>query len=157
MPTSVAEKKKYGEVFTPFNTVRKILDQLPIEVWNNPDLKWLDPCCGIGQFPVIIVQRLMEGLKEWEEDEEKRYKHIIENMLYVGELNPKNMWIFNNLFDRMQERKLKINFYRGDFLKDDFDKKIKETISTSPSNISRESPSSVRFIFPWFSIVVISS
>jgi site-specific DNA-methyltransferase (adenine-specific) len=36
------------------------------------------------------------------------------------------MWIFNNLFDRMQERKLKINFYRGDFLKDDFDKKMKE-------------------------------
>ena len=34
------------------------------EVWNNKNLKWLDPCCGMGDFPIAVYLRLMEGLKD---------------------------------------------------------------------------------------------
>lgn len=71
---SEVEKKSKGEVFTPFKLINEMLDTLPIEVWNNPNLKWLDPANGIGNFPVIVVQRLMEGLKDIFTDKELRYE-----------------------------------------------------------------------------------
>jgi hypothetical protein len=37
----------------------------------------------------------MDGLKKWEPNEKKRSKHIIENMLYMVELNKKNCDISN--------------------------------------------------------------
>ena len=58
------EKKTFGEVFTKFELINEMLDTLPAEVWSNPDLKWLDPANGIGNFPVVVMQRLMIGLKE---------------------------------------------------------------------------------------------
>lgn len=83
---SNTEKKMLGEVFTSLKLVEEMLDKLPKEVWSNPNLKWLDPANGIGNFPVIIVKNLMEGLKEWQPDSELRLKHILENMIYVCEL-----------------------------------------------------------------------
>jgi CRISPR/Cas system-associated endonuclease Cas1 len=37
--TSVAEKKQFGEVFTPIKLINEMLDTLPVEVWSNPKLK----------------------------------------------------------------------------------------------------------------------
>ncbi len=106
--------KKYGEVFTPLSLVNEMLDKLPKEVWSNPHLKWLDPANGIGNFPVIIVKNLMEGLKEWQPDDELRLKHILENMIYVCELQPKNMLIYLQLFDYFglteEERNIVLNY-----------------------------------------------
>ena len=121
---SVAEKKNFGEVFTPMALVNEMLDTLPSDVWTNPDLKWLDSCVGIGNFPVVIVQRLMKGLKNWEKDEEKRYKHILENMIYVCDISTKNLFIYLNLFDR--EHKYNMNYHFGSFLEKGFDDKMKE-------------------------------
>ena len=39
-----------------------MLDKLPPEVWTNPNLKWLDPAVGIGNFPVVVYIRLMKDL-----------------------------------------------------------------------------------------------
>jgi len=116
---SEAEKKNLGEVFTPFKLVNNMVNTLPIEVWSNPKLRFLDPANGIGNYQIVLVQRLMEGLKEFEPDEELRYKHIMENMIYVVELNVKNQWIYLNLFDR--ENKYKLNYFRGSFLTKEYD------------------------------------
>jgi len=121
---SVAEKKEFGEVFTPGSLVSEVLDVLPQETWSNPDFKILDNCNGIGNFPVVIVQRLMEGLKDWESNAEKRYKHIMENMIYVCDISTKNMFIYLNLFDR--EHKYNMNYHFGSFLEKGFDDKMKE-------------------------------
>ena len=66
------EKKTRGEVFTPMQLVNEMLDTLPENVWTNPDLKWLDPAAGIGNFPIAIYMRLMECLKILIPDEELR-------------------------------------------------------------------------------------
>ena len=114
------EKKTLGEVMTPIPLVEDMLDTLPSEVWSNKDLKWLDPCAGVGTFPSIVVQRLMKGLKKVIPNKNKRYRHIIENMIYVCELQAKNMFIFHCIFDRPNI--FEMNTYCGSFLDENFDK-----------------------------------
>ncbi len=116
------EKKKYGEVFTPMKLVNEMLDKLPKEVWENKDLKWLDPCVGMGNFMIGVYLRLMEGLKKEISNDKKRKKHILEKMIYMCELNKKNCYIVKQIFNINNEYKL--NVYEGDFLKFDSNKKF---------------------------------
>ena len=118
------EKKTLGEVMTPIPLVEDMLDTLPKEVWSNKDLKWFDPCAGVGTFPSIVVQRLMEGLKKVIPNKNKRYRHIIENMIYVCELQAKNMFIFHCIFDRPNI--FELNTYCGSFLDEKFDKHMSD-------------------------------
>ena len=67
--TSDVDKKNFGEVMTPIYLVDEMLDLLPKHIWSNPNLKWLDPCNGVGTFPSLIVERLMIGLEEVISDE----------------------------------------------------------------------------------------
>jgi len=106
-------KKSKGEVFTPLLVVSTILSKLPDEVWSNPSLRWLDPATGIGNYPIIIYYKLMKGLSTWETDEEKRRKHILENMLYMIEINTKNVSVLSDIFCHKQ---YKLNIYNISFL-----------------------------------------
>jgi hypothetical protein len=132
------EKKTLGEVMTPNFLVNDMLSTLPTEVWSNPDLKWLDPCSGVGVFACVIVERLMEGLKNVIPGDEDRYKHIIENMLYVGELQPKNMFLFLCAFDPRDEYDL--NVYTGSFLVEDFDNHSKNAWGIEKFDIIVQNP-----------------
>ena len=116
------EKKQFGEVFTPIKIVNEMLDKLPSEVWFDKNLKWLDPANGIGNFPIIIYLRLMESLKDEIINEKERKKHILENMIYMCELNKKNVFISKYIFDINNEYKL--NLYEGDSLKLDYNKEF---------------------------------
>jgi adenine-specific DNA-methyltransferase len=98
LPVREEEKNKHGEVFTPIELIEDMFDKLPSSVWSNPDMKWLDPANGIGNFPMIAYQMLMNGLEKWEPSKIKRSKHIIENMLYMVEINPKNVQISKKIF-----------------------------------------------------------
>jgi len=91
-------KKNRGEVFTPLSLINNMLDHLPKKVWSNPNLKWLDPANGIGNFPICVYYRLMDGLKDLFADKKERSKHIIENMLYMIELDPTNVAISRSIF-----------------------------------------------------------
>jgi site-specific DNA-methyltransferase (adenine-specific) len=70
------------EVATPPDVANQILDLLPVEVWSNKDLKWLDPACKTGVFLREAARRLMEGLKDSIPDETERRKHIFTKMLH---------------------------------------------------------------------------
>jgi hypothetical protein len=114
LPIKKIEKDKYGEVFTPMVLIEEMFDKLPKEVWSNPDLKWLDPANGIGNFPMVAFMRLNEGLKDVDgfKNEKKRKKHIIKNMLYMVELNEKNVGVSRKIFGK------DANIYCGSFLED---------------------------------------
>jgi len=90
--------------------VNEMLDTLPKEVWKNPNLKWLDPAAGMGNFPVAVYMRLMEGLKDVKgyKDEEKRRKHILKNMLYMVELDKTNVFMMKKIFCG---KKYKLNIF----------------------------------------------
>lgn len=110
LPIRTNEKNKYGEVLTPPQLIEQILDRFPKSVWTNPYLTWIDPTCGTGNFVIIVYMRLMDGLVHWEPDKTKRSKHIVENMLYMVELNQRNTQIVRDLFGETA------NIIEGDFL-----------------------------------------
>jgi hypothetical protein len=118
------DKKKHGDVMTPISLVREMLDTLPKEVWSNPNLKWLDPCNGAGTFPFVVIYKLMNGLAEWEPNIEKRYKHIVENMIYTCEIQSRNVFLWLCGVDPHDE--YTTNTYWGSFLDEGFDKHMKE-------------------------------
>ena len=116
------EVKTKGEVMTPISLVEEMLDTLPYDVWTNPNLKWLDPCGGVGTFFSVVIERLMKGLISFQPDEKLRYKHILENMIYTCELQAKNLFLFLYAFDPKDEYAL--NIYNGSYLTNGFDKQM---------------------------------
>jgi len=108
------EKMKFGEVFTPINIINEMLDKLPKEIWSNDKLKWLDPATGMGNFPIAIYLRLMEGLKNKIKNVSERKRHILENMIYMCEINKKNAFVCKQIFDINNE--FNLNLYIGDTL-----------------------------------------
>lgn len=123
---SDTEIKTMGEVMTPIELVEEMLDTLPYEVWTNPNLKWLDPCNGVGTFVSVVVQRLMKGLESFQPDDKLRYQHIMENMIYVCELQAKNIFLYLYAFDPKDEYAL--NIYNGSYLDEGFDKHMKNIL-----------------------------
>jgi len=120
---SDVEVKTMGEVMTPIELVEEMLDTLPYEVWTNPNLKWLDPCNGVGTFVSVIIKRLMKGLETFEPDAELRYKHIMENMIYTAELQSKNVFLYMYAFD--PEDRYALNVFNGSYLSEEFDRHMK--------------------------------
>jgi hypothetical protein len=116
------EKQENGEVFTPMCLVFEMLDNLDKHyikehgrsIFTEPSFKWFDPASGMGNFSVAVYLKLMEGLKTQIPNDEDRKKHIIENMLYMSELNKKNVFIIHQIFNINNQYKL--NLYEGDTL-----------------------------------------
>ena len=123
------EKKKFGEVFTPMEVIDEMMNNLDKHykkenkksIFSESTLKWYDPAAGMGSFPVNVYYRLMDGLKKEFPDEKLRKKHILENMLYMSEINKKNCYILGKLFNK---NKFNLNIYCGDSLKLDISKKF---------------------------------
>jgi len=116
------EKQENGEVFTPMSSVFELVDNLDKyyikengrSIFTEKGFRWFDPASGMGNFPVAVYLRLMEGLKTQIPNDEDRKKHIIENMLYMSELNKKNVFICHQIFNINNQYKL--NLYEGDTL-----------------------------------------
>lgn len=117
-----SEKKQFGEVFTPMSLIYEMINNLDIcyvknngkSIFTEPNLKWFDTASGMGNFPVAVYLKLMEGLKTQIPNDEDRKKHILENMLYMSELNKKNVFICHQIFNINNQYNL--NLYEGDTL-----------------------------------------
>jgi hypothetical protein len=79
-----------------------MLDKLPPGVWSDLTKKWLDPANGIGNFPMIVYKRLMEKLPDKYDKDGIKYsdksQHILKHMLYMCEINKKNIAISRRIF-----------------------------------------------------------
>lgn len=98
------EKKDHGEVFTPVSVIDTMLAMLPGTVWSNPVLRWCDPACGIGQFPLKIVfggvgyTGLLNGLRSHFANDAACLKHVFEKMLVCYDINAENTASARKLF-----------------------------------------------------------
>jgi len=116
------EKQENGEVFTPMNIVFELLDALDADydkvnnksIFTEADFKWLDPASGIGNFIIGVYLRLMRGLELQIPEYNVRKKHIIENMLYMSEINKSNVLICKKIYNPYNY--YKVNIYEGDTL-----------------------------------------
>ena len=125
LPIRDKEKNKYGEVFTPRILIDEMMDKLneiDPSVFKNKELKWLDPANGVGNFPLIVYGKLMEGLKSSITDEYERSEHILRNMLYMVELQVDNYEVSRKLFSKHA------NIFCGSFLTTD-NKSINPNVS----------------------------
>ena len=116
LPSNMTEKAALGEVFTPISMMETLYERYPKNVWKSPSLKWLDPAGGVGNFPLVLFVMLMNGLSKVIPNEKKRSKHIIENMIYIVEINSKNYNICKKIFNTISPES-KVNIHQGDFLK----------------------------------------
>ena len=130
------EKNVYGEVFTPIHFVEKMLDALPASIWKDKGLKWFDPACGIGNFPVVIYYRLMKSLDKVIIGDNVRSRHIIEKMLFMNELNKKNVVLCKRLF-AMIDSEAKLNITCKDFLEYDASTQYDIIVGNPPYNEAR--------------------
>ena len=70
-----------GEVFTPPELCKQMVDEIALDVIKNPKSTFLDNSAGSGNFMVALLNRLREYHSE---------EHIVNNMLYVVELMEDN-------------------------------------------------------------------
>jgi len=68
---------------------------------------------------MVAYQKLMKGLEKWESNPKKRSEHIVEKMLYMCEINPKNVKISKKIFGS------NANICCGDFI-EETDKCLKQ-------------------------------
>lgn len=79
------------EVFTPPEFANQMLDRLAEawakdhngeNIWENKDVKFLDPCTKSGVFLREITSRLTQGLQQKIPNLQKRVDHILRNQVY---------------------------------------------------------------------------
>ena len=125
------EKKKFGEVFTPISFINdnmlKDLEEYykkkyDKNIYEDETLKWGDTTTGMGNFPIAIYYKLMDGLNKKIPNEKDRKKHILEKMLFMAEYNKKNCFIVKQIFNMNNE--FKLNLYEGDSLQLDIQKEF---------------------------------
>ena len=110
----------HGEVFTPIDTIKKVLGCIDIKTLIDPTSTYLDQSAGKGNFPIIIVKLLNRTLASKITDERTRLKHIVEEQLFMGEYQETSANFIAHHFQFGMD--LKVNLYVGDSLQmpDDF-------------------------------------
>lgn len=104
----------YGEVFTDFYLIEEHVSNIDNELFKDSTSTFLDPCAGFGSYSIILIEKLMDGLKDWETNPAKRYKHIIENQIFMIEIQKESCDIIEKLFN--PSGKYKLNLYNQSFL-----------------------------------------
>ena len=115
LPSKDKEKSEHGEVFTPPSMIDNLFDHYPPSVWKQKDRTWLDPATGIGNFCIVLFFRLMIGLASAIPNKVKRATHIIENMIFMAEINTDNIKICKKIFKKLCPT-ASPNLHAGDFL-----------------------------------------
>lgn len=105
---SLQNKHKYGEINTDFKLANDILSLLPEDKFKNLKLKWLDPCCGCGYFSMALYKKLFKYLPI--ENEEEKHNHIINEMLWMIEINNEHIPVLKDIFGE------KAHIINADFL-----------------------------------------
>ncbi len=143
------EKNQFGEVFTPLYFIEQMLDELPASVWKDKTLKWFDPACGIGNFPIVVYYRLMHSLRNTIERDAARSKHIIEKMLFMNELNKYNVTNCKKIF-AMIDVDASPNIINKDFLQLDGEDKYDIIIGNPPYNDAKPKDTSAQPLYSKF-------
>ena len=79
-----------NDISTPIDCVEDMINKIPEDFWKNPDNKILDPCCGCGNFPVILFYKLIKYHSK---------EHILDNMLYFNDINEVRLNVLKDVFN----------------------------------------------------------
>lgn len=93
---------------TPIECIEEMISKIPIELWERKDLKILDPCCGNGNFHLVISNKLIKY------DIDK--KRIFEEILKFNDINEERL---NNVKKIFSNDIYNLNITKSNFLIDD--------------------------------------
>ena len=66
-----------------------MINTIPDDFCNNKYIKILDPCCGCGNFFLVILTKLIKY---------HNIQYILENILYFNDLNSERIKIVKTIF-----------------------------------------------------------
>lgn len=75
---------------TPIACIEDMLSKIPAELWERKDLSILDPCCGNGNFGLVLMNKLIE------QGYDKR--DVLENILEFNDINTDRLNNVNRIF-----------------------------------------------------------
>lgn len=138
------ERKTHGEIMTPMDELARpmvnLVENYDPDFWKTPR-KVLDSSAGIGTFLIVCAAKFMVGLKDYPglEDPETRFKYIVENCLYYGELQSRNAFLWLCAIDPYDE--YKTNTYFGSFIDNpDFDRHMREVWKVEKFDLIIQNP-----------------
>jgi 16S rRNA G966 N2-methylase RsmD len=111
---NIDNKQNFGEVHTPYSLIENMFSMLPSTIFSDPNKKWLDPGAGRGFFSLFLHSKLMNGLSTHFPDPKQRSQHILENMIWMVEINQEHLVSIQQLFSLHSTNKL--NLINQDFL-----------------------------------------
>jgi len=112
------EKKEHAEFGTPQFLRNDMINIIPKYFWKNKNRKVLEPCCGKGGFLYDIVSKFMNSLRKEIPDRKRRYRHIVEEIIYFADINPGNVKICRKILD--PDGIYELNYYSGDVIQENF-------------------------------------
>ena len=78
--------------------IKEMFDMLPASSFTDPNANWLDPGAGTGFFSIFLFWKLDIGLASAIPERNARHDHIIQNMLYMIEIQEDNVTHLRKLF-----------------------------------------------------------
>tara|TARA_Y100000591_G_C21847810_1_gene709750 strand:- start:1289 stop:2557 length:1269 start_codon:yes stop_codon:yes gene_type:complete len=87
---------------TPIDCVQEMVNKIPEDFWKKKNIKILDPCCGCGNFFIVIYFKLIKYHSK---------EYILNNILYCNDINTNRLNELKKIFNSPQ-----INIYNEDFL-----------------------------------------
>ena len=121
-------KDKYGEVNTPYTFIGEMISTIPLEYGYNKDMKWLDAGAGHGNFSFCLFLILLKSLEKVIPDPTERKQHIIQNMIYMVEVNEDSVSHLREKFGP------NANIFHQDYLTWNTDLKFDVIIGNPPYN-----------------------
>ena len=115
--------RDHGEVFTPREIVRDMLDLIPPELYEKPDARFLEPACGDGNFLIEVLKRKLETVekkyKRHQDEYERNVVTVVAGLYGVELLDDNVLRARERLFEIVEQkyRALYKSKVKEDFLK----------------------------------------
>lgn len=136
MNPSKKEKEERGFIITPSSLGEEMVDTIPLSFWEK-EHSTLDPCCGYGIFPLLVLERFFQYLPI--KNKEKRVRTIIEKCIFFSDINSYNVKMTKQLLqfhcNKLVGKKvegLQFNSRVGDTLQLDYKRKFDSVLLNPP-------------------------
>jgi tRNA1(Val) A37 N6-methylase TrmN6 len=97
--------KSSNDETTPIECIEEMIAKIPSELWTREDLKILDPCCGNGNFHLVISNMISSYNR----------KIILEKILYFNDINKDRLENVKKIFSN---NLYNLNISNSNFLND---------------------------------------
>ena len=105
---------------TPISCVEEMIAKIPEYCFEQSTAKWLDPCCGNGNFHIVILQKLLKY---------HSLEHILTNMLYFNDTNEQRLNVVKTIFCN---NTYKLNITQLDFLENNYIEQFDFIVANPP-------------------------